>query len=109
MTYQRIGYTTGDRSLQMDFVFMDGGPAIGWRIYIINRMDYKARNTSFHATHRLHTSGETYDYICWAGRIATFEQAKAVASLWSDATALYIRSGVDFDEIVKRLLKSNEE
>ena len=106
MDYMRIGYTTGDRSLTMDFVFMDCGSSIGWRIYIINNVDYKGRNTSFHATHRLQAAGETYMYICWAGKITTLQQAKAVASLWSDATALYIRNGGSFDEIVRRLLQN---
>jgi len=86
-----------------DFVFMDCGEAIGWRIYIINNIDYKGRSTSAHATHRLHASGETYKYICWAGRIATLEQAKTIASLWADATTLYIRTGESFDKIAKRL------
>ena len=103
MNYQRVTYTTMDRSLEMDFVFMDGGQSIGWRIYIINRVDYKGRNTSFHATHRLHASGETYDYICWSGRIATLEDAKKIASLWADTTALYIRNGGSFDAIAKQL------
>jgi len=89
--------------MRFDFVFMDCGSSIGWRIYIISNIDYKGRNTSFHSTHRLHTAGETYHYICWAGRISTLAQAKAVASLWADATTLYIRGNDNFDDIVKRL------
>lgn len=105
MDYERLDYTTGDRSLCVDFVFMDCGPVIGWRIYIISRIDYGSRDASSHASHRLHAPRETYPYICWAGRISTLEEAKAIASLWSDATALYIRNGGSFDEIVRNLLK----
>jgi len=103
MDFVRLDYLTGDRSLRMDFVFMDCGPAIGWRIYIINRVDYRGRSTSAHATHRLHAAGETYDYICWAGRISTLQQAKAVASWWADTTSIYIRSNDSFDTIATRL------
>ena len=86
-----------------DFVFMDCGAAIGWRVYIINKIDYTGRNASPYAAHQLHTPGETYPYICWAGRISTLEQAKVVAATWADANMLSIRTGESFDEIVKRL------
>jgi len=104
MEHIRLGYTTGDRSLKMDFVFWDCG-STGWRIYIINTVDYKGRDTSFHATHRLHADGETYKYICWAGKISTLEEAKIVASLWADTTAIYVKSHDSFDKIAERLLK----
>ena len=104
MDYKRLDYITGDRSLHVDFVFMDCDPPIGWRIYIISKIDYGVRNTSSHATHRLHAAGETYNYICWNGRIPTLQEAQAIASLWSDAIALYIRNGGSFDEIVNKLL-----
>jgi hypothetical protein len=89
--------------MRFDFVFMDCGPAIGWRIYIINNIDYKGRDSSSQATHWLHDDGETFKYICWAGRISTLEQAKTVAALWADTIMLYIRTGESFDKIVKRL------
>lgn len=106
MNYERLDYISGDRSLRIDFVFWDCGPSLGWRIYIINKIDYKNRNTSFHTTHRLHFTGDTYPCICWQGKISTLEQAKSVASVWGDATALYIQDGGSFDAIVRRLLKS---
>jgi hypothetical protein len=105
VNYQRLSYVTYDRSLEVDFVFWDCGAALGWRVYIITPINYGIRNTSGHATHRLHYRGDTYPCICWAGRIATLEQAKAVASLWTDATALYIRHGGSFDRFLSGLLK----
>lgn len=90
--------------MHFDFVFMDCGASVGWRIYIINNIDYKGRNTSSQATHRLHVDGETYKFICWDSRIATLEDAKSIASLWADATMLYIRTGKNFDKIAKELL-----
>ena len=103
MDYKRLSYTTADKSMEFDFVFMDCGSSIGWRIYIINDINYGERNTSSSATHRLHASGETYDYICWQGKISTLEDAKTIASLWADVTAIYIRTGETFDAIAKRL------
>ena len=96
-------YRTSDGSRVIEFYFVDCGPPDGWRIYILSRIFYRFRNASPHATHRLHDHGETYDYICWAGHIATLEQAKAIAALWADATALYIRNGGSFDTIAARL------
>jgi hypothetical protein len=101
--YVRLDYMTCDNSMRFDFVFMDCGPSIGWRVYIINNIDYRGRNTSAHATHRLHASGETYKYICWLGRINTLEEAKKIVGVWGDVTAIRIRTGEDFDEIVKRI------
>lgn len=104
MEYQRMDYVTGDKRI-FDFVFMKT-PNDDWRIYIINfsRLKYGFRNSSSHAAHWLQAPGETYKYICWQGRITTLEQAKAVASLWADATALYIKTGEKFDNIVARLI-----
>ena len=107
MTYERLEYTTGDQSLRVDFVFMYLGLIKGWRIYIINDIDYTRhghRDTSGHATHRNHFSNDTYNSICWDGKISKIEKAKAVASLWADATALYIKFGGRFDDHASRLI-----
>ena len=103
MNFVRLEYTTGDRSLRVDFVFMDCGPAIGWRVYIISSVDYRGRSSAAYATHRSHDAGETYDYICWRGRISTLQQAKAIASLWADTISIYVRSNESFDTIASRL------
>ena len=103
MNYERLDYVTGDRTQRFDFVFMDCGPQIGWRVYIINKINYKFRSRSSHATHRLHAAGETYKYICWNHRINTIEEAKNIAAVWADATAQYIKTGRSFDDIVRQM------
>ena len=103
MDFIRLDYATGDRSMLFDFVFMYCGETIGWRVYIISSIDYQGNNPPSCAAHRLHDPGETYPYICWAGRIATLEQAKTIAALWADTTMLSNRTGESFDSIVGRL------
>ena len=44
-----------------------------------------------------------YSIICWGGVINTFEQAKAVASLWADATSIMLNTGRSFDEACREL------
>lgn len=104
MEYKRIYYITTYAKMTMDFVFMDCGEDIGWRVYIINDIDYKNRNTGGHATHRNHFEGDTYPCICWSAKINTFDEAKAIASLWADTTDLYVRSAGGFDEIAESIL-----
>ena len=99
MSYERNTYKTYDGTLKIDFVFYYGGSSIGWRIYIINSIDYKGRDTSFHKTHRLHFEKDTYPCVCWKGILTSLEQARAVASFWADVTAEYIKSGNSFDTI----------
>jgi len=105
VNFERLDYRTTDGSLYIDFVLMDCGPDIGWRVYIINLCDadYAGRDTGGHATHRNHFSGDTYKSICWSTRINTFDEAKAVAAAWGNTTALYIQNGGSFDDIAKRL------
>ena len=107
MNSERMYYRTSDDLMTMDFYFMDCGGSTGWQIYIINDIDYKGRDTSSHATHRNHFTGDTYKSICWNSRINTLDEAKAIASLWADTTSRYImlgKNGIGFDEIVKKLL-----
>jgi hypothetical protein len=106
MDHQRTYYRTSDGSMTLDFVFWNCGPEIGWRAYIIGDIDYGNRNASAHATHRNHFANDTYECICWSGKVDTFEEMKAIAALWSDATALYVKDGGNFNAIAKRL--SNE-
>ena len=101
-------YKTSDGKLVFDFVFMYCGGDTGWRVYIINNVNYKGLNQSAHATHRNHFEGDTYKSICWNQRINSLDEAKNIAALWADATSGYIllgRFGMGFDEIVKKLLK----
>ena len=105
MVYERLDYRTSDGSLVIDFFFVYDSDARGWRIYIISGLDYKGRDASGQATHRNHFDGDTYQSVCWRGRLSTLEEAKAVAALWADCTAQYIKGGGSFDAIAKRLMK----
>ena len=69
-------------------------PGGGWRVYIERQPGYRGRSAGAHETHRL--SDGRRRYICWSGRIDTFEQAKGVARAWADATQRYIRDGTRF-------------
>ncbi len=108
MYYQRLNYQTCEPSILMDFVFMEVGGEYGWRIYIINNIDYGHMDTDGHSTHRNHFNGDTYKSICWRGRINTLDDAKAIAALWADTTAIYAsqgRRGRSFDQIAAQLIK----
>lgn len=104
MDYKRIYYITTYAKMKMDFVFMDCGEEIGWRVYIINDINYNGKDAGCHATHRNHFQGDTYHCVCWSDRINTFEEAKSIASLWADATDLYTRFPDSFDFIAESIL-----
>lgn len=93
-------YRSSDGSLYVDFDFckMEDG---GYRIYILSDINYCGRAESSPDTHRIITS--PYSYICWDGKISSLKQAKAVAALWADTTALYIKGYTDFDTIARIL------
>lgn len=103
--YERLKYRSSDDSLTFDFVFWHLSEDDGWRIYVINSIDYGSHDHTSHDAHWLHDPRDTYKYICWAGKIDTFDQAKAVASLWADATALYVKPNEyrSFNQIVSDL------
>lgn len=103
--YERLMYLTRDGTLDIDFVFMDCGEVIGWRIYIISPINYGSRSGRSPDAHWLHEDGETYRYVCWSTRISTKNEAKAVAQLWSEATAEYIQKGGEFVKIAGRIQK----
>lgn len=105
MVYERLDYRTSDGSLVIDFFILYCDDETGWRIYIISDISYKGQNTDGHATHRNHYAGDTYPSVCWQGRLSTIEEAKAVAALWGDCTAQYIKGKGSFDQIAKRLMK----
>ena len=93
--------------MYFDFVFWHLGFRKGWRIYIINinDADYGIRDTSGHATHRNHLSGDTYKSICWSRKIPTLKDAKNIARIWADTTSIYIQYGGNFDTIAQDLLR----
>ena len=106
MRYEYRDYRTSDGSMYIGFGFCNLGFLKGWRIYIIEDIDYEGRDISYHATHRLYYDGDEYACICWEGKLRSFEEAKAVASLWADCTSLYIQGKGSFDAIAKRLIAS---
>ena len=93
--------------MTFDFVFWHLSKEEGWRIYIINSVNYGSHDSGSYAAHWLHDHRDTYPYICWSGTIETYKQAKAVASLWADATALYVQPNEyrSFNQIVADLQK----
>lgn len=101
--FERCSYLTKDRSLDIDFVFMNCGNEIGWRIYIITSIDYKTRSHRSVDAHWLKDTNETYPYICWSEKIESLQAAKEVAVLWSDCTAYYIQHGGNFQTIASRI------
>lgn len=72
---------------------------------IISPINYRGHPDSLNITHRIQAGGESYPYICWSQRIATYENALAVAALWADVTALYVQGKGTFDEIACKLCR----
>ena len=104
MRYEIKDYRASDGSMLIEFGFCNLGLLKGWRIYIHEDIDYEGKNTSGHATHRLHYKGDTHSCICWKGKIRNIDEAKAIAKLWADCTSLYIKGEGDFDTIARRLM-----
>lgn len=102
---ERTNYRSRDGSMDFDLYFQKYNDAVGWRVYIINKVNYKSRSKGASTVHRLHESGETYDYICWSKKLNTLAEAKSVAALWCDATAEYINTGGNFNDIAARMMK----
>ena len=106
MRYECLDYRTSDGSMYIEFGFCNLGFFRGWRVYIHEDMDYESRDASYAATHRMYQEGDRYEHICWTGKIRTFEDAKAIAKIWADSTALYINGQDSFDTIASRLMKT---
>ena len=113
-------YTTRDASLSINFLFVNNG-ALGWRVYIIDNINYRGRATSCHVTHRLteqdprkialvrsfrlsSRTASPVHYICWTGRLESLEDARKLAHAWSEITAYYIRRGGSFSSIQSKLI-----
>ena len=41
MKYERAFYLTKDKLLDIEFMFIDLGPTVGWRGYVLSEIDYK--------------------------------------------------------------------
>jgi len=99
-----LDYRYSDGNMYFSFCFCDVSLIKGWKIQIVEPVDYQSRDTSGHATHRLFYDND-YDCICWEGRISSLEKAKAVARIWADATSMYISGEGTFDTIAAQLMK----
>ena len=106
MNYERILYTTADKSLTVDFYFLNSIPNAGWRIYIMSTIDYKDRNIDPIPLHRIYDAENKYDYICWDHPIETLEDARYIARLYAEITTIYIQFGGSFDEIAQQYMAS---
>ena len=47
-------------------------------------------------THRLKDNGR--HYVCWTRKLYDEDEVKAIAAKWSDATQVYIKTGVKIDD-----------
>ena len=124
MQYENNFYLTHDRSLDIEFLFVDRGGSIGWRAYILSDIDYKGRSTLCGTIHRLTESSgvicqqirrflaDTREvgnrmapiyYICWSQSIHSLEDMREVSKTWAEITAYYIKHGGSFQTIQKTL------
>lgn len=117
-------YLTHDKSLDIEFLFVNLGNEVGWRAYILSSIDYKKRDTSCSTIHRLTESDKhrielirrfMHDtrlvlndsapiyYICWSTTIHELTKIRELAKTWSEITAYYIKHGGSFLNIQKEL------
>lgn len=82
--------TSGFLQVGFNFVPIDGA----YRIYFTTPINYGGRRDDFFITHRL--EDDRGKYICWTGAINSIADAKRVASAWTEATDIYIRTGQQF-------------
>lgn len=111
MRYEHAWYLTKDKSLNVEFLFLNLGEQSGWRAYILSGVDYKTRSDSCLITHRLYEGRNeryidesvAYPYICWSQTVHDLETLKNIAAVWSEITAYYILHGGEFEKIQARL------
>ena len=129
MNYNNAIYLSKDRSLNVEFLFVEDGACHGWRAYILSHISYGIRSSSHVDVHRLTESSTNMiglinnfkqnnpptdssvvrssdiDYICWTESVYSLEQMMSIASAWTDITAYYIKHGGSFPEIQKQLTR----
>ena len=117
MKYEHNFYRTKDGSLDIQFLFLDLGNELGWRGYVLNDIDYKAvsdaRSDNYIDTHlyldngnnRYIDANKDYPYICFTKTIKNLDSMHALAELWSEITAYYIKYGGKFEAIEEKLRK----
>ena len=115
MRYEHNFYTTKDKLLDIEFLFLDLGEDIGWRGYVLSTINYKQfspeRSDIYTDTHlfidenkhRYIDINKDYPYICWTKPIHSLDTMRDLAVMWSEITAYYIRYGGKFNEIQRQL------
>ena len=64
------------------------------RPYIVRQPSYGLRDSSCHATHRLHDNATRRPYICWTNKLTSEQEAAKVAAGWAARTDVYIDTGL---------------
>ena len=127
MKYEHTYYLTSDRSLDIEFLFVEINQS-EWRIYILSDISYGTRSNGSNDVHRLvegdqtrinlirdylsstkttaRSDGPLY-YICWSTEINDLITAKEIACTWSEITSFYIKNGGTFPNIWNTLKESN--
>ena len=115
MKYERAFYLTKDKQLDIEFMFIDLGPIVGWRGYVLSDINYKMfskyRSDEYTDTHlfldvnmnRYIDPNKDYPYICWTKPIHDLGTMKELAAMWAEITAYYIKYGGSFTNIQKIL------
>lgn len=91
---QVMWYRTRSESLNFYRFSFEEQPDGRWWVYILDQPDYCGRDDSRYTTHRGCDGGRYY--ISPPAPLRTFEQAKAVAAMWAEATDRYILKGSRF-------------
>ena len=124
MKYEHNFYRTLDGTLDIEFLFVDTGPADGWRAYILTDINYKSvseyRSGSCVDIHKLvekndtrlqkirrfiqstrdnYSQDEPVYYICWTETVDNLDKMRNIAKAWSEITAYYIQHGGSFEKI----------
>ena len=127
MQYINRWYRSKDRTLEVEFLFVELDETRGWRAYILSHINYGMRSSAQTDVHRL-TENDSYmcgvvnnfkrnnpplnymlirdssiDYVCWTATVDSLDQMMSIASVWTDITAYYIRYGGSFPEIQRKL------
>jgi hypothetical protein len=102
MRKTKCKYRLLDGSEDFKFEFCEVSESEGWRAYILfpTDRDYKRynsnRETGAVTTHRYTDNNREEKYICWTDTVSSYEAMRRIAKEWSEGTARYIRTGVEF-------------
>lgn len=125
MKYEHIYYLTSDRTLDIEFLFVEIAPS-EWRIYILSDIPYGSRSSGSNDVHRLVENDQTrinlikrfmsmtrstvpdgpIYYICWSEKIVE-ANVKPIARAWSEITSYYLKHGGNFPDIWNTLKAAN--